>query len=119
MKDFWDIACLAFAASAFSGETVFARAIEATFNRQQTALAGDRPVALLSEFYEDTQRDQRWQVLRRTIAADADGPADFEDAGQELEAFLGPVCDSLLDDKAICADVARRWPVGAGSAADR
>ena len=106
MKDFWDIACLA-RRFPFNGETVRA-AIEATFNRQQTLLAGDRPVALLPEYYEDTQRNQRWQVLRRTIAADVDGPADFEDVGRELEAFLGPVCDSLLDDRPF----AQMWPAG-------
>lgn len=104
MKDFWDIACLA-RRFPFNGETVRA-AVEATFNQQQTLLTGDRPVALLSEFYEDTQRDQRWQVLLKTIGAEVDGPAEFEDVGRELEAFLGPVCDSLLDDRPF----AQMWP---------
>ncbi len=95
VKDLWDIACLA-RLFAFDGETVRA-AIEETFRRRQTSFAGERPVALLPEYYEDTERDQRWQVLRRRIGPQADGPAHLVDAGEELRAFLGPVCDSLID----------------------
>ena len=97
VKDLWDIACLA-RLFAFDGETVRA-AVEATFRRRRTSFAGERPVALLPEYYEDTGRDQRWQVLRRRIGPKADGPAHLVDAGEELRTFLGPVCDSLIEDR--------------------
>ena len=56
-------------------------------------------MALLPEYYEDTERDQRWQVLRRRIGPQADGPSHLVDAGEELRTFLGPVCDSLIEDR--------------------
>ena len=97
VKDLWDIACLA-RLFAFDGETVRA-AVEATFRRRRTSFAGERPVALLPDYYEDTERDQRWQVLRRRIGPQVDGPALLVDAGEELRTFLGPVCDSLIEDR--------------------
>ena len=97
VKDLWDIACLA-RLFAFDGETLRA-AVEATFRRRRTSFAGERPLALLPEYYEDTERDQRWQVLRRRIGPQADGPALLVDAGEELRTFLGPVCDSLIEHR--------------------
>ena len=41
---------------------------------------------------------QHWQVLHRQIATDTDGPARLVDAGEELRRFLGPVCDSLIEE---------------------
>ena len=106
VKDLWDIACLA-RLFAFDGETVRA-AVEATFRQRRTSFAGERPVALLPEYYEDTERDQRWQVLRRRIGPKADGPALLVDAGEELRTFLGPVCDSLIEDRPFT----QVWPHG-------
>ena len=106
VKDLWDIACLA-RLFTFDGETVRA-AIEETFRRRQTSFAGERPVALLPEYYEDPERDQRWQVLRRRIGPQADGPAHLVDAGEELRTFLGPVCDSLMDG----TPFTQVWPPG-------
>ena len=106
VKDLWDIACLA-RLFAFDGETVRA-AIEETFRRRHTSFAGERPMALLPEYYEDTERDQRWQVLRRRIGPQANGPAHLVDAGEELRTFLGPVCDSLIDG----TPFTQVWPPG-------
>ena len=96
VKDLWDIACLA-RRFAFDGETL-RTALAETFRRRGTSFTGERPVALLSAYYEDTARTQHWQVLQRTIATDADGPARLVDAGEELRRFLEPVCDSLMED---------------------
>ncbi len=96
VKDLWDLACLA-RLFAFDGETL-RTAIEATFRRRRTSFAGDRPVALLPGYYEDTTRAKRWQELRRQVGTDADGPARLVDAGEELRGFLGPVCDTLIDE---------------------
>ena len=68
VKDLWDIACLA-RHFAFDGETL-RTAIEETFRRRRTSFAGERPVALLPGYYEDTARSQRWAGA---AAADRDG----------------------------------------------
>ena len=51
---------------------------------------------------------ERWQALQQQLGMDADGPAQLADAGEELRRFLGPVCDSLIDD----GPFTRTWPVG-------
>ena len=106
VKDLWDIACLA-RRFAFDGETL-RTAIEATFRRRQTPLAGERAVALTLGYYLDGTRAQRWQVLQGQIGASADGPALLADAGEELLRFLGPVCDSLIEG----GTFTQAWPVG-------
>ena len=95
VKDLWDIACLA-RRFAFDGETL-RTAIEEPLRRRQTALAGERPVALMPGYYLDATRAQRWQVLQGQIGASADGPALLVDAGEEVLRFLGPVCDNLIE----------------------
>ena len=97
MKDLWDVACLA-RGFAFDGETLRA-AIDETFRRRRTILTGERPLALLPDYYEDTARVERWRAMRERIGPHADGPAGLSDAGNELRSFLGPVCDSLVDDR--------------------
>ena len=106
VKDLWDIACLA-RRFAFDGETL-RTAIQETFRRRRTSLAGESPAALNPGYYEDTVREQRWQVLLRQIERDADGPALFVHAGEELVRFLGPVCASLIEDRAFN----QAWPAG-------
>ena len=94
-KDLWDIACLA-RFFAFDGETLQA-AIAETFRQRHTLLAGERPIALMSGYYLDAARTQRWQALQQQKDESADGPARLVDVGEELRRFLGPVCDSLID----------------------
>ena len=106
VKDLWDIACLA-RRFAFDGETL-RTAIAETFRRRGTSFTGERPVALLPIYYDDTARAQHWQVLERQIALDADGPARLVDAGDALRRFLGPVCDSLIEESAFT----QAWPAG-------
>ena len=106
VKDLWDIACLA-RHFAFDGETL-RTAIEETFRRRRTSFAGERPVALLPGYYHDTVRSQQWQALLKRIEMDADGPALLVDAGEKLGRFLGPVCDSLIEDRAFT----QAWPSG-------
>ena len=96
VKDLWDVACLA-RRFAFDGETL-RTAIAETFRHRGTSLAGGRPVALRPGYYDDTARALHWQVLHRQIATYADGPARLVDAGEELRRFLGPVCDSLIEE---------------------
>ena len=107
VKDLWDIACLA-RRFAFDGETL-RTAIAETFRQRGTSFTGERPVALLPIYYDDTARAQYWQVLQRQIATDADGPARLVDAGDELRRFLGPVCDSLIAEESAFTQA---WPAG-------
>ena len=104
VKDLWDIACLA-RRFPFDGETLRTAIVE-TFRQRRTLWASERPVALLSAYYEDTTRAQRWQELRRQIGTSADGPERLADAGEELRRFLGPVCDSLIEK----SPFAQYWP---------
>lgn len=106
VKDLWDIACLA-RRFAFDGETL-RTAIAQTFRRRGTSFRGERPLSLLPGYYEDAARAQHWQVLGRQIATDADGPARLVDAGEELRRFLGPVCDSLIEE----SPFTQAWPPG-------
>ena len=106
VKDLWDVACLA-RRFAFSGE-VLRSAIAETFGRRGTSFADERPIALFPEYYEDAMREKLWKKLRRGMAADADGPDRLVDAGDEVRRFLGPVCDSLIEDSSF-TDV---WPAG-------
>ena len=96
VKDLWDIACLA-RRFAFDGETL-RTAIAETFRRRGTSFRSERPVALLPAYYGDTARAQHWRVLERQIGTDTAGPARLVDAGDELQRFLGPVCDSLIEE---------------------
>ena len=106
VKDLWDIACLA-RRFAFDGDTL-RTAIAETFRRRETSFTRDRPPALLPGYYGDAARVQHWQVLHRQIATDVDGPARLVDAGEELRRFLGPVCDSLMDELPFTL----AWPAG-------
>ena len=106
VKDLWDIACLA-RRFAFDGEPL-RTAIEETLRRRQTALAGERPGALMPGYYLDSTRTQRWQVLQTQIGATADGPTLLVDAGEELLRFLGPLCDSLIEG----GSFTQAWPAG-------
>ena len=96
VKDLWDIACIARLFS-FDGETL-RTAVEETFRRRRTKLRPARPLALLPSYFEDADRTLRWQTLRRQIGSGVDGPVGLVDAGEELRRFLGPVCDSLIEE---------------------
>ena len=106
VKDLWDVACLA-RRFVFDGETL-RTAIAETFRRRGTSFTGERPLALLPGYYEDTARAQHWQVLARQIAPETDGPARLADAGDELQRFLGPICDSLIEE----TPFTQAWPPG-------
>ena len=107
VKDLWDVACLA-RRFTFDGETL-RTAIAETFRRREHLVhqreAGSAAPRLLRR---RRPRVQHWQVLQRQIATDADGPARLVDAGDELRRFLGPVCDSLIED----GPFTEGWPAG-------
>ena len=107
MKDLWDVACLA-RRFAFDGDTLRTTIAEA-FRHRGTSLADGRPTALLAAYYDEHEspaRGQRRRELRQQIASDIDGPDRLEDVGEELRRFLGPVCDSLTEEKPFT----QAWP---------
>ena len=109
VKDLWDVACLA-RRFAFDGDTL-RTAIAETFRHCETSLTGGRPTALLAGYYDDHEapaRGQRWRVMRRQIGTDIDGPDRLVEVGEELRRFLGPVCDSLIEE----SPFTQVWPAG-------
>ena len=109
VKDLWDVACLA-RRFAFDGDTL-RTAIAETFRHCGTSLTGGRPTALLTGYYDDDEapaRAQRWREMRRQIGTDIDGPDRLVEVGEELRRFLGPVCDSLIEE----SPFTQAWPAG-------
>ena len=109
VKDLWDVACLA-RRFAFDGATL-RTAIAEAFRHRGTSFSGGRPMALLAGYYDDHEvpaRGQRWRELRRQIGTDVDGPDRLVEVGEDLRRFLGPVCDSLIEE----SPFAQAWPAG-------
>ncbi len=61
MKDFFDLAVIA-RRTELDGATL-AAAIAATFDRRQTTLPNERPLALTRQFSEDTAKLRQWQAF--------------------------------------------------------
>lgn len=85
MKDFYDLFVLS-SRFVFDGD-VLARAIVATFERRDTPIPRDQPVALSSAFYADASRATQWRrYLERNSLSGA--LADFTAVGEALSEFL-------------------------------
>lgn len=93
MRDFWDVTALA-RHFAFDGETL-STAVAETFRRRGTVLTEELPDALRPAFYEDASRLRQWEAFQRNVGAVIDGPTRFAEAGQTIQAFLGPVRQHL------------------------
>lgn len=103
MKDFYDIWTLA-RQFEFSGP-VLCSAIRATFERRQTTLPQQRPLALTSEFAEDRQKLIQWRAFLGKNKLDADGMELLHIAAR-LGEFLMPPTEALVAD----ADFEMNWP---------
>jgi predicted nucleotidyltransferase component of viral defense system len=86
MKDFFDIRRLAMSIP-FDGETP-RLAIGATFERRQTALPSDPPLALTTEFAIDRQKGRQWDAFVGRIRG-TEHP-DLSEVIDTLRAFLWP-----------------------------
>ena len=109
VKDLWDVACLA-RRFAFDGDTL-RTAIAETFRHSGTSLTGGRLTALRAGSYdgrEAPERGQHWREMRRQIGTAIDGPDRLVEAGEEPRRFLGPVCDSLIEE----SPFTQAWPAG-------
>lgn len=84
-KDFYDVHALV-RRFAFEGEHLV-RAVVATFERRQTTLSRDLPVALTPRFYADAGRAQQWRnyVNENDLS---EVPSDFGVIGERLLSFF-------------------------------
>ena len=111
VKDLWDVACLA-RRFAFDGETP-RTAIAETFRRRGTSFTGERPVALLPGYYEDTAR----AALAGVAAADRDGrrrSGRTRGRGRGAAALPGAGLRQSDRREPVRAGLARRRAVAAG-----
>ena len=74
MKDFYDLAVLA-RRTQLEGATL-AAAIAATFERRQTALPAERPLALTRQFSDDPAKARQWQAFLSRNRIEAAGLGD-------------------------------------------
>lgn len=97
LKDFYDLYAMA---RAFDFErTTLARSVKATFDRRRTPVQAELPEALAAPFYADRTRASQWRayVTRNGLT---DAPADFDQVGQQIVAFLGSVWGDLRNGNA-------------------
>lgn len=86
MKDFYDLWILA-RDFTFEGAAL-SQAIQATFQRRQTTLPENLPLALRAEFYENADKQKQWQGFVRKSKLDT--------AGHDLAAIVDVLQDFLL-----------------------
>ena len=96
MKDFFDIWMLNKAFN-FDG-AVLCKAIQSTFERRQTGIPEDIPVAFSPEFSEDKQKQVQWKAFLRKTKPEA-VPGNLQSVIDGLIRFLMPVLDALRHKK--------------------
>jgi predicted nucleotidyltransferase component of viral defense system len=93
IKDLYDLYTLA-TQFPFEG-TKLTRAISATFDRRKTKIDSALPVGLAPRFFAGDARAAQWRAyLDRNELPGA--PRDLAQAGERIQAFLGPVWSSLI-----------------------
>jgi predicted nucleotidyltransferase component of viral defense system len=92
MKDFFDIWFLA-RHFAFAGEAL-ARALQATFQRRQTALPEQAPLALAEAFLSDSTKQTQWQAFLRKNKLGSEG-AELQQVVGLLREFLMPPSEAM------------------------
>jgi hypothetical protein len=94
MKDFHDLWELS-SVFPFNGSAL-AAAIAGCFKRRGTPWTVERPVVLTSTFYQDEALRAAWTAYRRGGAILIPPPARFEEVGERMTDFLGPIRDSIV-----------------------
>ncbi len=94
MKDFYDLWIIARQFS-FDGVSL-AAAVQATFNRRQTAIPNSIPIALSEEFSTDEHKARQWKAF--LARSQLEGPdIGLSHVVNELRTFLMPILDSLVN----------------------
>lgn len=91
LKDFFDIWLLSIE-FAFDGETL-ASAIKETFRNRRTEIPS-RPVALMTAFAQDTDKQSQWRGFRRRNLLE-DSPENLAEVVAYISIFLGPVTQAI------------------------
>ena len=86
MKDYYDLRMIA-KEFQFDGNTM-AKAIKATFNRRNTDIPTETPVALTEEFFSNQEKITQWQAFLRR--------SKLEDTSVELSQVINELCKFLL-----------------------
>jgi len=106
MKDFHDLWALA---STFRFEGPLLRAaVEACFQRRGTPWAEEIPTPLTPGFYQRSELAARWAGYLAREAVLVPPPNRFEEIGEVVVAFIGPVRESLVTGGVFY----REWPAG-------
>ena len=113
MKDFYDVWALS-ETFAFDGIEL-REAVEGCFARRGTVLSQAVPVALTSAFYSNADLQDRWQAYGQDGQLLSSPPSAFEDIGSRIQAFLGPVRETIMAEESF----ARHWPPGGSWRASR
>ncbi len=107
MKDFYDLWVMARIFD-FSGE-LLSEAICATFERRNTELPGDLPIALSPGFFEDDRRIAMWQAFFQRSDLNEVEPL-FGEVGDLLRLFLSPVLKGADQGKVYRANWSKAGP---------
>ncbi len=105
MKDFYDLLALG-RLFAFDGHSV-AAAIRATFDRRQTPIPAELPIALGQAFSSDRQKNEQWTAFvgRTPLLVE---PGSLPATIDEIAAFVMPATAAVLAG----ADFATKWSPG-------
>ena len=106
MKDFHDVCALS-EAFAFDGAEL-RESVANCFQRRGTVWSDELPVALTTAFYTNADRQARWNAYGQSGALLTVLPQAFETIGTRIQAFLGPVRDSIL----VGEPFDKQWPAG-------
>lgn len=104
MKDFYDLWVMGRQFS-FDGVTL-AAALAHTFERRNTPLPAELPLALTSEFYVDSQKVRQWKAFLNRAGLPPE--VELAEVAQFIETFvMSPVMASVHDKR-----FDRLWPAG-------
>ncbi len=97
MKDFYDIWALS---EEFSFEGAELReAVARCFERRRTPLTGDTPEVLTRAFYSSARPQSYWTAYLSDGRLLTPPPTAFEEIGERIQAFLGPVRNSIIEGR--------------------
>ncbi len=98
LKDFYDLWYLATHFN-FDG-TLLTQAVVATFQRRETEVPSDTPIALTAAYYDDVSRKAQWQAFVRKSNLTADQTPSFEAIINLLISFLIPLLSAAAGNVA-------------------
>lgn len=92
MKDFYDIYFLS-ENKTFEGPKL-QKAIEETFERRETPMPTNEPVALTKEFANDESKVTQWHAFRNKLS-DEQVPSNLEMVVNRIADFLWPITEAI------------------------